>query len=91
MHCFSQGASDFRKISISAFTLVSVTLIPACTGTLYAAVEPALTFEALHALFHIKACALHSDANITTLFFASFIRHQKDRPIGLGQNVLVHR
>ena len=48
MHCFSQGASDFRKISISAFALLSVTLIPVCTGTLYAAVEPALTFEALY-------------------------------------------
>ena len=48
MHCFSQGASDFRKISIPAFTLLSVNLISVCTGTLYAAAEPSLTFESLY-------------------------------------------
>ncbi|HAS49978.1 MAG TPA: glucose sorbosone dehydrogenase [Gammaproteobacteria bacterium] len=48
MHCVSQGSTEFRKLFISLFVLLIVTLFSVSTGNLYAAAERALAFEALY-------------------------------------------
>ncbi|MBT7225970.1 MAG: hypothetical protein HN872_05090, partial [Gammaproteobacteria bacterium] len=48
MHCVSQDSTEFRKLFISLFVLLIVTLFSVSAGNLYAAAERALAFEALY-------------------------------------------
>ena len=48
MHCVSQGSTELRKLFISFFVLLLVSLISVGTGKLYAAENSGLTFEALY-------------------------------------------
>jgi glucose/arabinose dehydrogenase len=48
MHCVSQDSPEFRKLFISFFVLLIVTLFLVGTGKLYAAENSGLTFEALY-------------------------------------------
>jgi len=49
MHCVPQNSAEFKKRFTSFLVLLSVTLIPFSATKLYAAAEPALTFEDLYA------------------------------------------
>ena len=48
MHCVSQDSTESRKLFISLFVLLIVTLFSVSAGNLYAAAERALAFEALY-------------------------------------------